>query len=205
MICEVPYTSGGIHLCPILPVAFKSSSSAIRVLGIVDSGADNILVPYLVGVQLGLHSPDASEKLSISGGIGGTLSHVLRDCELHLENNTTKKRYEFNAQVHWIYPDPKRAERKSKLENQIVTLRQRAMTLTSNTPMSEKIRTQFTQAKQELQSIDALLNPPLLLGRSFFDFFEEITFSHGCTTDPNRRCFTYKVRPDAPARIIPLP
>lgn len=188
----------------MLQVAFKSGSASVPALGVVDSGADTILIPHLLGVQLGLQSPDASESLQVSGGIGGVLSHVLRDCELHLENKTTRKRYEFNAQVCWVYPDEKTMKRKSKLETDILHLRQRAGTITGNTPMATKITAQFQQARRELQAIDALLNPATLLGRSFFDFFEEIVFSHGCAEDPARRCFTYKVRQDAPTKIEPL-
>ena len=201
MTCEIPYTETNGQPRPILPVTFKSGDIQVPAIGVVDSGADTILMPHLLGLQLGLKLPDEQEVLGQSHGIGGALHHLVRECELHLENSATKKCYEFNTCVHWVIPNEKQAKTKEKLEEEIKSLRNRAKTVEAHTPMGIKIKAQFEPKLKELHRLDTMINPVLLLGRAFFDFFEEITFTHGCPDDLNRRCFTYTVREGAPKQI----
>ena len=55
---------------PLLPVQLISMIASVRTLALVDSGADINVLPYSVGVQLGLNWHEQSSELAIRGARG---------------------------------------------------------------------------------------------------------------------------------------
>jgi len=64
--------SAGLDLMPDLPIVLCHQSRSLSCIGLVDSGATISVLPYSLGVQLGLDWN--SQKAHVA--LGGTLSHL---------------------------------------------------------------------------------------------------------------------------------
>ncbi len=70
--CDRNPASGGLDLMPDLPIVLRHQSRSLPAVGLVDSGASISVLPYSLGLQLGLDWN--TQKAHIT--LGGTLSHV---------------------------------------------------------------------------------------------------------------------------------
>jgi len=62
--------SGASALRPFVPIRFMASGHQIDTIGLLDSGADLNVLPYLVGVALGLEWQNLKQLPSLSGNLG---------------------------------------------------------------------------------------------------------------------------------------
>ena len=70
--CDRNQASEGLDLMPDLPILLRHQSNSLSGMGLVDSGASISVLPYSLGVQLGLDWN--AQKAQVI--LGGTLAHV---------------------------------------------------------------------------------------------------------------------------------
>jgi hypothetical protein len=70
--CDRNQASEGLDLMPDLPIVLRHQSNSLSGMGLVDSGASISVLPYSLGVQLGL---DWNAQIA-QVILGGTLAHV---------------------------------------------------------------------------------------------------------------------------------
>ncbi len=80
---------------PVYEVTLMSGSNIIKQQMLVDSGADVSLIPYKMGIDLGLEVA-FHERISVATGIGGSVEYVVRDIEFTIDSHT------FKAPVAWV-------------------------------------------------------------------------------------------------------
>ena len=70
--CDRNPASGGLDLMPDLPIVLRHQAYTISGIGLVDSGASISVLPYTLGVQLGLDWNTQKARIVLAG----TLAHV---------------------------------------------------------------------------------------------------------------------------------
>ncbi len=79
---KIPYTDlrnafGEVTARPILPVELTYQGVSVQVAGLVDSGADVNVLPYGLGVSLGLHWGEQRYSLHFSGNLANFDTRVV--------------------------------------------------------------------------------------------------------------------------------
>ena len=70
--CDRNPTSPGLDLMPDLPILLRHQSHVLSGVGLVDSGASISVLPYSLGVQLGIDWQSQTAPITLAG----TLEHV---------------------------------------------------------------------------------------------------------------------------------
>ncbi len=205
MFCRVPYVSTGGRARPYLEVVFADISrtkESTKRFAMVDSGADHTVIPYSLGVAIGLAEPTAEETVSSVGGVGGSSSYLERECHIYLTNPQTNEQYIFKETVWWIYPDQAMlAEYQAHVENY-----NKHENYQTQTKEGTDLHVHFENEKQKIiEAVQAINNKlegiDILLGRPFFDNFDFIQFMHKDRNKEERCFFNYKVNKKRPIEI----
>jgi len=208
MFARVPYTSIAGRHRPYLEVVFNNSINntySSKTFAMVDSGADHTVIPYSIGLAIGLAEPTEEEKVAAVSGIGGNLSYIKRDCRIHLANRTKNEIYTFQETVWWIYPD----EATKILQSELIKKHQefnrfKGMSF-PDTELHQYFQEQMSKTENELNDVNNRLEVNVLLGRPFFDNFEFIQFFHKDRNKEDKCYFNYKVAPGKIVETVPIP
>jgi hypothetical protein len=165
----------------------------------VDSGADNIVISYSIGKKIGLQGPTAAELESPShmNGIGGRANFLERPCRVKLIDEQNNKIVVFEEKVYWIFPDAQTQNRLQNLTTQLEELQAiKGRSIETETPkeLLDVLRDKISSISAEMSQIDEFLEAGQILGRTFFDNFEYITFHHQDRTREHECYFEYKIR-----------
>src|SRR3989338_7162786 len=92
---RVPRPDGTLRDAPYIPVyVHHSSGRLVKVVALIDSGADTAVVPKDLAIALGLRE---SSKTEDTGGIGGTVA--VRRARLTLQIRGERERYALRIPV----------------------------------------------------------------------------------------------------------
>lgn len=97
MLKRVAYTNiGGVYR-PYLETIFGNpvTQKSFFSLALVDSGADSILLPLSLGLNIGL-SLTSDDKVNLASGVGGAVTFVERECDIVLTNSESSKLFIFH-------------------------------------------------------------------------------------------------------------
>jgi len=190
MYRKIAYTYLGGFYRPYIQTIFynRSANKAERTLALIDSGADNILIPHTLGLRIGL-MPPKPEELKPVGGIGGLLPYTERECKIAIDNQDSTKIYIFKHIVNWIYPTPTDQQKIHQLLNLIQVL-QKLLENPVN-KVNYLLKREMDNTNKALSNLLNIYETTTLLGRPFFTNFEFINF---CQRDRGSRCrFNYKI------------
>lgn len=207
MFCKVPYTAiGGKHR-PYLEVIFSNkllNKDSNKTLAMVDSGADHTVIPYSIGVLIGLTEPTESEKLASVSGVGGNLSYIVRKCQINVINKQKNEIYGFDETVWWIYPDAETQKQQNDLIKKFQDLQKLQNQCFPNTELHSHFNVQMQQTIQDITKIGNRLETSVLLGRPFFDNFEFIQFFHKDRNKEDKCFFNYKTIESKIVETLPI-
>jgi hypothetical protein len=193
MISKVPYISVGNRFRPYLEITFVNEAKTNKTLALVDSGADHTVIPYSIGIALGLELPRKDEKLIDVQGVGGSLKYVERKCKIHLPNMLKKEIYVFDETVWWIYPDEATQEHQQKLVKEIVDHIKLQDQAKESTDLHAYFGLKVSETLENLKRLNNTLETGVLIGRPFFNNFEHIQFCHKDREKEDKCFFVYKV------------
>lgn len=179
-----------------MEVFFYNSDTRLfsaRTLGLVDSGADHTVIPYSVGLYIGLKVPSEEEKLDSVSGVGGRLGYIERPCKINTINRFRNKVYVFLETVWWIYPDNEMQKELNGLKTEYQSLQNLKSQCIDGTNLSSHFHLKMKETEDSLKKIYSRLETDVLLGRPFFENFEFIQFMHKDRTKESRCYFNYKV------------
>ena len=96
---QIPYANTG-RFRPCFKVVFYNPitlTSSVDTFGLVDSGADDIIIPYSIGLKIGLQGPTATEIANPrhTSGIGGDTHYLPRDGQIKFIETHTNNVYVF--------------------------------------------------------------------------------------------------------------
>lgn len=178
MLKKILYTSdvGGVYR-PKLEVLFVNHNTKenFKVLGLLDSGADSILIPYSLGLSINLPIQRRGEKLIYTGGIGGQISLLERDCLIAIANSDGKKVFIFKAKILWAYPNENCQKELIKLLDQnkrFKVLQSGLRDIGSKKAIDDILETN----KNKLNDMLTVYETTVLLGRDFFVNFSFLQF-----------------------------
>ena len=138
--------------------------------------------------------------LANAGGVGGNVSYLARQCQIHLANKTRNEVYVFEDAVWWIYPDAATQAELSKLVQDLTNFNTFQGQSIPNTDLHRHFETQKNEVIQNLLKVSNRLETGVLLGRPFFDNFEFIQFVHQDRNREDQCYFNYKVARGKPRR-----
>lgn len=84
----------GEILKPIIPVTIVGQKRSVNIFMLLDSGADLSLIPYSVGIAIGLEL-DIENRSEVQGIGEGSVPYILNQVKLKIEN------VEFIARIGW--------------------------------------------------------------------------------------------------------
>lgn len=207
-VVKVPYINPSARYRPYMEIVFgnsKTSTVSSQTLGLVDSGADQISIPYSLGKQLQLDPPAENEEIKYLGGVSGSISYLERTCQLFLVDRASSNLYRFEEPVLWLHPDRKVLEQLAQLETQNSQL---LKIKNEQTVPNSNLEKYFEENIQQLgqQSIELLkfYESEVLLGRTFFDNFEFIQFFHRDRNKEEECFFNYRLSKTKIGQVIPL-
>jgi hypothetical protein len=193
---------------PYLEVVFSNkiiNQDSQKTFAMVDSGADHTVIPYSVGMLIGLEKPTEREKLNSVNGVGGSLSYIERKCRIYVINKLKNKIYGFDETVWWIYPDTETQQKQQELTKTL----QLWLHYQEETPLNTDIRSAIDQeiknTTDNLRIINSKLEIEVLLGRPFFDNFDFIQFVHRDRSKEERCYFNYNVSEKKIVETITIP
>jgi len=207
---KIRYSEVAKKYRPYLEVVFCDSITgkcSQKTFGLVDSGADGIVIPYSLGKEIGLRSPTAPELLdpnNIMTGIGGDAWHVARDCKLHIVDTVNGISYIFNEHVSWIYPDPSTLQQQTELAKEFSELQLKKQEVGTNIELLNPLLSELQNIELKIQKINKSLEPDVLIGRPFFDNFKYITFWHHDRKREHECYFEYELNPEKISDTKPI-
>lgn len=172
---------------PYLQVYFynpKTKKLSSANLALVDSGADMILIPYYLGLQLGFERAKDVELLK-GDGVAGSLYTVRRFCQICLTNSNNSKVFVFKSEVSWAHPNSFELNMLNFNINRLEILKSKKDT----TELEKKTIDSSTLI---VNSILRKYGTNVLLGREFFTNFDFVQFVEKKRGDSSK--FIYKVR-----------
>lgn len=207
-VIRVPYINPSARYRPYLEIVFnnpKTQTLSFRNLGLVDSGADQISIPYSLGKQLQLEPPADGEEIKYLGGVSGSVSYLERTCEIYIIDVTSSKLYKFEEPVLWLHPDRKVLDQLTALstENDNLLKIKNEQTV-PNTDLAKYFENSIQQIGEKSVELLKFYESEVLLGRTFFDNFEFIQFFHRDRMKEEKCFFNYKLSQNKKFETIPL-
>lgn len=177
---------------PYLKVFFNNPVAKLTNarLALVDSGADTTLMPYSLGVKIGLQ-PASDTELKLSSGVVGSFLNVERDCEIALLGSENKSFFVFESNVSWAHP----TEREVKA---LTSLYKLYRNITKDKAQDQS----FKYVRDLILDIQGKYETNVLLGRNFFKNFDFLQFVEKSRGDASK--FIYKVKETKVHRIVDL-
>jgi len=170
MLKMVNYTNPNGVYRPYLELNFYNNKSkkTQSLFSLVDSGVDSTLIPYELGLFLGLKKASDSELINASG-VAGSLYIVNRKCEIGLINADNSKLFMFETEVSWAHPI------KSELLelNNNLDIYNKYKKLKDNSDQTKAI---LKESYKKVNSILSKYGTNILLGRNFFINFDFLQF-----------------------------
>ena len=170
---KVPYTLFEQRHRPYLEVLFLNNvllKSSSKTLALMDTGADSNLIPYSLGKAIGLEKPKPEEFKDI-GGVGGSISYIVRPCRICIIDPQNKRMYCFDEIIYWAYPNleiQKYLEMLLKEHNESASFQEEAKIETRLYNYFDSQRKQrFLEIKKTMDKFEN----SSLLGRPFFNNF----------------------------------
>lgn len=178
---------------PYLNTGFYNPKAGLATFqfSLVDSGADSTLIPYSLGVRLGLAEATNSE-LQRSLGVSGSLLTARRSCQIALLNSTGSHLLVFDTDIHWAHPS----------EEELRDLKM-YYSLYNNLKARNPKHTALDVLKKKAEIIQFRYETNVLLGRNFFRNFEFLQFVEKTRGDTSK--FIYKIRKSKISRSVKLP
>lgn len=178
--------------CPYLEVAFfhVNGHQAATQRCLIDTGADSFLIPYNLGLHLGLsYNYSELNSDSLAGGIGGNFNKVNRYIKITIEHKHTGKIHERTTRVAWMVPTEKQQLEINKLRERWSVAKgsyEKDRTAKLLADMDKKM-------KEYLEFLDQFESDPLI-GREFMKNFLRLEFVH--EEDESKSYFEYEIRPE---------
>ncbi|OGD63030.1 hypothetical protein A2160_05290 [Candidatus Beckwithbacteria bacterium RBG_13_42_9] len=207
-LCRVPYISlDNKHYRPSLEVIFHFNKVSTPItFGLVDSGADHIVIPYSLGSRIGLPSPTNQEQLLSASGVGGSVNYVEKQCTVFLINKPNKLMYGFKETVWWIYPNKALLKQMSDLMARHQRLKKYQDQCKPNTELGGYFKNEMNTVFHELVSLNNKLEEAgVLLGRPFFNNFRFIQFFQKDRGVEKTCFFNYQINKKKVNSTIKLP
>lgn len=204
---RVPYINPSARYRPYLEIIFSNSKTqtvSSTTLGLVDSGADQISIPYSLGKQLQLEPPANLGEIKYLGGVSGSISYVERTCEIYLVDRAGSNMYEFKEPVLWLHPDLKVLEQLAALETQNNELLKFKKQAVPNTDLEKYFDDSIQQVGQKSIELLKFYESEILLGRTFFDNFDFIQFFHRDRNKEDKCFFDYVLSSRKKAQVISI-
>jgi len=191
-IYKVPYTYSDFdtknrpYLEIIIFNTLKSKGSS-KIFAIVDSGADQIVVPFSVGKDIELENPEPDEFKKFHS-VGERVSFINKYSRIYLVNRTDKKMYGFDESIAWAHPNP---DTQKKMEEIIKDYRNsKELLIQEKNPRTiDYFKEKIATREAELKAINDSFEVITLLGRPFFDNFKYIKFYK----ENNKDFFDYEI------------
>jgi len=207
-VIRVPYINPSGRFRPYLEIIFsnlKKQAFSSKTIGLVDSGADQISIPYSLGKQLQLEPPTKEEKIKYLNGISGKISYLERSCEIYLVDTPNFRFYKFDEPVMWIHPDREiHAHLDSLMSRYNEITKMKNEQAIPNTPLAKSLEDLLLQIGAEYSQVIKFYEGEVLLGRAFFDNFEFIQFFHRDRNNESKCFFNYKLSQIKKTHIIPF-
>ncbi|MDP3953907.1 MAG: hypothetical protein Q8Q06_00640 [bacterium] len=170
---------------PYLRVFFynpKDGKRSVENLAILDSGSNNIIIPFSIGRAINLNNPESLEDFKRAHGVGGAVSFVEKPCVVYLINEELGEMYGFWDNVVWEHPPEvdfiekiekiersvgrkkaliEKMEKENKGDSRLVSIYKKAIGQKNN-----KIK----------ELTDRFEKSGVILGRSFLNNFEYVKF-----------------------------
>lgn len=188
---KVPYLPFLGRHRPYLEILLTNTAARTvsnKTFGLVDSGADQTVIPYSLGTQLKLDPPTAQEIIDNAGGVGGTISYIKRRCKVYLIDSVHKKLYGFTETICWTYPDRETQKQLDELVNKYSEANKFLNQSLTGSDLAKHFEDQKASIAQDYTSVLNRFETDVLLGRPFFDNFEFIQFCHK-DRDREEKCF----------------